>query len=68
MSGSSYADRVAHLRGAAGGLNGAIFLDFGVTVLDDGAADTLTGSQQLDWFFVFNGDTVTDNNDNEEVN
>jgi Ca2+-binding RTX toxin-like protein len=67
-SGSSYADRVAHLRGASGGLNGSNFLVFGVTVIDDGAADTLTGSQQLDWFFVFSGDTVTDNNQNEFVN
>jgi hypothetical protein len=30
--------------------------------------DTLTGSQQSDWFFVFSNDEVTDKNKNEFVN
>jgi Ca2+-binding RTX toxin-like protein len=41
------------------GLNGATILDRGKT-FDDAAADTLTGSTGLDWFFQFNLDTILD--------
>jgi hypothetical protein len=44
-----YAARVGHLR-AGGGLNGTTVLT-GATVLDDGAADTLTGGDGQDWFW-----------------
>jgi hypothetical protein len=49
--------RVAHLRGASGGLNGGFKLVWGNTVKDDGAANILTGGQDviagdLDWFFM----------------
>jgi Ca2+-binding RTX toxin-like protein len=48
-SGSGYADRVAHLTGAAGGLNGPTVLDPNA-VTDDGARDVLTGGLGADWF------------------
>src|SRR5262249_24422764 len=72
-SARDYATRVANLRGTGTGprLNGNVFLKAagpGQTVFDDGAADTLTGSQQLDWFFLFPRDVLTDQNRNEFVN
>jgi Ca2+-binding RTX toxin-like protein len=56
---ASFAARVSHLKGpaaggAAGGLNGAYFLN-DQTTHDDGAADLLTGSAGSD-FFLFNAD------------
>ena len=69
---ADFAARVAHLGGAAGGLNGNVVLRGTATgagpatVRDDGAADVLTGSSGQDWF-LFNqdgdngvADTVTD--------
>ena len=64
-----YTTRVRHLRGdLPGGLNGGVYLTAAPTALspqptvfDDGAADTLTGAQQLDWFIIDVGDTITDN-------
>jgi hypothetical protein len=50
-SGSIYADRVAHLTGTAGGLNGTAFLN-AATVHNDGVKDVLTGGKDLDWFVV----------------
>jgi Ca2+-binding RTX toxin-like protein len=50
-SGSSYADRVAHLTGTAGGLNGPTVLG-PATVPNDGARDVLTGGLGADWFVV----------------
>ena len=52
----SYQERVTHLR-FGGGLNGAITLNAdpsqgAVTVFDDNAADVLTGSAGIDWFFA----------------
>lgn len=53
-SDSSYADRVAHLTGTAGGLNSGVYLQPGTTVYDDEAVDNLTGgATELDWF-VYN--------------
>ncbi len=47
--------------GSATRLNGSFFLKKGTTVLDDAAAmDTMLGSSDLDWFFKFGGDVVTD--------
>ncbi len=68
---SSYANRVSHLSGASGGLNGATFLrgsdvTGGVgnqTVFDSNADDRLTGSQGTDWFMantVLDGSSVKD--------
>ncbi|HKB02850.1 MAG TPA: hypothetical protein VKD90_11565, partial [Gemmataceae bacterium] len=57
----TYAQRVAHLTGTPGGLNGTTYLIKGVTVLDDGkTGDTLTGGLGLDLFFGFVGDRVMD--------
>jgi Ca2+-binding RTX toxin-like protein len=66
-SASSYADRVAHLRGTlAGGLNGSYKLT-SATVKEDNAKDTLKGSSGKDWYLrnrlgatVANRDAVTD--------
>ena len=49
-------ERAAHLR-LGGGLNGAVTLNAvpgsgAVTVFDDNAADMLTGSAGIDWFFA----------------
>jgi Ca2+-binding RTX toxin-like protein len=63
-----YEDRVHALRGdTPGGLNGNVYLNAAPTlfspaptVFDDGAADVLTGAQQLDWFVIDVGDTITD--------
>jgi Ca2+-binding RTX toxin-like protein len=53
-SANSYEDRVAHLTGTAGGLNGSTFLQPGTTVFDDEAIDSLTGgATDLDWY-VYN--------------
>jgi hypothetical protein len=64
---------VANLRGTGSGprLNGDFFLRAtgpGQTVFDDFAADTLTGSQHLDWFFLFPLDVITDTNKDELIN
>ena len=56
-SGSSYADRIAHLTGTAGGLNGGVFLT-AATVPDDGVKDVLTGATGADWFVVSALDTL----------
>jgi hypothetical protein len=70
----TYCQRVAHLTGVAGGINGSFFLrgaGAGQTVFDDQAADKLTGSSGLDLFFAHlcgtDGDTVTDLPTGEQV-
>jgi len=50
-----------------GGLNGAYQLK-STTVLDDGAADSLTGGLGLDWFFAKLADPAKDTNDRDLVN
>jgi Ca2+-binding RTX toxin-like protein len=47
-------ERIAHLNGPTGGLNGNYFLTTkdSATVLDDGAADVLTGGAGADWFIT----------------
>jgi parallel beta-helix repeat protein len=59
----SYGERVRHLLGTlGGGRNGAVHLN-ATTVFDDARADTLTGSQNLDWFFRrLASDLLTDPN------
>jgi Ca2+-binding RTX toxin-like protein len=66
------ANRVAHLSGTAGGLNGSTFLrgsdvSGGVgnqTVFDDNAVDRLTGSQGFDWFMA---NTALDNSTVKDI-
>jgi hypothetical protein len=65
-SGSTYTDRIAHLTGTAGGLNGGTFLVPGVTVADDGVKDVLTGGKGSDWFVAGPADK-TDRKDPEQV-
>jgi hypothetical protein len=55
-SGTTYADRVAHLTGTPGGVNGGIVLDSN-TLTDDGLKDRLTGGKGSDWFVAAATDT-----------
>jgi hypothetical protein len=63
-SGSSYADRIAHLTGTAGGVNGTAGGVNGTTVLsavtvdDDLVKDVLKGAKGKDWFVVSDLDTL----------
>ena len=61
----SYAQRINNLTNG-GGLNGNVTLNTR-TVLDDGAADLLTGAAGLDWFFVGSQDKVTDKHPSEMI-
>ncbi|HWE37329.1 MAG TPA: calcium-binding protein [Isosphaeraceae bacterium] len=63
----TYTQRINNLRNG-GGLNGANKLVFGSTVLNDLAADVLTGGLGLDWFLKDNLDTITDLAASEIVN
>lgn len=59
-SSRTYAERVNNLRdgsGTATRSNGSIFLSVGVTVFNDGDADSLSGNAGTDWFIF---DDVTD--------
>jgi hypothetical protein len=56
-SGSSYADRIAHLTGPAAGANGTTFLNSS-TVHNDGLNDVLKGAKGLDWFVLSTLDTL----------
>ncbi|MBX3413494.1 MAG: S8 family serine peptidase [Pirellulales bacterium] len=61
-SGNTYADRIAHLTGIAGGANGTTYLIPGTTVFDDESIDQLTGGAgDLDWY-IYNllEDVLTD--------
>jgi len=67
-SAADYDTRVARLRGTqSGGLNGSVVLDSS-TLLDDLAADVLTGSSGQDWFLVFGQDDITALKNDEELN
>ncbi len=48
-SASTYAERISHLTGTAGGLNGTTQIS-ATTVQNDGVRDTLTGGTSLDWY------------------
>ncbi len=56
-SASTYADRISHLTGTAGGLNGATQIN-ATTVQVDGIRDTLTGGTNLDWYIHSTGDLL----------
>lgn len=60
-SGNSYALRVSHLL-TGGGLNGTIKLSSATITNDSSAADSLTGSSELDWFFQSANDILVDFN------
>ena len=59
QSTAAYQDRVAQLRGTQPVQGGIVLTSSGPgqTVIDDGAADVLTGASDLDWFFVALGDS-----------
>ncbi len=64
---STYAQRVARIRGTtAGGLNGSYNLN-ALTIIDDLAIDDLWGDANTDWFWAGAGDTVQSTS-GEEVN
>jgi Ca2+-binding RTX toxin-like protein len=63
-----YATRVNDLLGITpGGLNGTTTLNLS-QVSDDGAADTLDGGSELDWFFALGADSVLAPEPTERVN
>jgi hypothetical protein len=72
QSADSYATRFHDINtGTGGGLNGTKKLNFGTTVLSDGAVDTVTGvvsAQALDWFFKGAGDVLKNVQSGEHVN
>jgi hypothetical protein len=70
-SSSTYEDRVAHLGGAAGGLNNdnnLVFSGPDATVFDDRMIDHLNGASDRDWFFAFASDTIHGKHPSETVN
>jgi len=67
QSSDSYATRIAHIKNG-GGLNGSNTLVFGVTVHDDGSANTLIGGVGNDWFFQGSKDTIKNLRKGEQVN
>jgi hypothetical protein len=67
QSADSYATRIGDLKNG-GGLNGTTTLVLGTSVLDDGAANTLTGNEGNDWFFQGAADTIADLQSGETVN
>lgn len=56
----SYAQRINHLRTDSGGKNGNVLLKVGTVQNDAGAADQLTGGNDLDWFFSSISDNLLD--------
>jgi hypothetical protein len=72
QSSASYATRFHDIdTGTGGGLNGTAKLNFGTTVKDDGAGDTVTAaasSKALDWFFQGVGDTLHNVESGEHIN
>src|SRR5271166_914662 len=67
QSSNYYATRISHIK-SGGGLNGANTLVFGVTVHDDGSANTLIGGVGNDWFFKGAVDTIKNRRPGEQVN
>ena len=69
LSSRDYATRVDNIKGTGTGprLNGNFFLQPGVTLFDDGAADELHGEGDMDWFvYTFLQDTAADVEPGEE--
>lgn len=60
-SGGTYASRVAHISGTAGGLNDPYYLQPDVNIFNDGQVDTLFGEGDTDWFiYEFSQDIASD--------
>jgi len=72
QSADSYATRFHDINtGTGGGLNGASKLRFGVTVKDDGSADTVIAADStlaLNWFFQGVGDLLFNVKPGEHIN
>jgi hypothetical protein len=72
QSADSYATRFHDINtGTGGGLNGTSKLQFGTTVKDDGAADTVTGADSavaFNWFFQGAADILFNVKDGEHIN
>jgi uncharacterized repeat protein (TIGR01451 family) len=72
QSADSYTTRFFDINtGTGGGLNGTFKLNFGTTVLDDHAADTLIAAPStvaLDWFFKGTGDVLQNVEPGEHIN
>jgi uncharacterized repeat protein (TIGR01451 family) len=72
QSSDSYAVRFRDIdTGTGGGLNGTARLNFGTSVKDDGAADTVTAAlsaKALNWFFQGAGDTLVNVQTSEHIN
>jgi len=64
QSSDSYLTRIAKI---TAGVSGAKFV-WGTTVLDDGAANTLTGGGGMNWFFKGAHDKITDLQPGEQIN
>lgn len=56
----TYAQRVAHLNTASGGLNGTTLFNNASISNDANTADQLTGAANVDWFFASQGDNLLD--------
>ena len=62
----SYATRISRIKNG-GGLNGSTTLNWGTSVIDDGAADILLGKAGTDWFLEGTNDT-SDAQSGEQIN
>jgi hypothetical protein len=67
QSSNPYALRISHIK-FGGGLNGPNLLAWGVTVHDDGSANTLIDGAGMDWFFAGALDTIKNLKPGEQVN
>ena len=66
ISGALFVDRVAHLTGTPGGVNGPAEVIVGSTVFKDSDIDTITGGLGMDWFvYNFFQDLLNDSGDEE---
>ena len=63
----SYVTRINFIKNG-GGLNGTNTLNLGTTVIDDLAANVLSGGAGNDWFFKGRNDGITDFATGERVN
>jgi uncharacterized repeat protein (TIGR01451 family) len=71
QSADNYTTRFFDINTGSGGLNGTFKLNFGTTVQDDSAADTVTAAASaaaLDWFFKGIGDVLRNVEPGEHIN
>ena len=67
QSSDDFTTRIADIKNG-GGLNGTNVLNLVTTVIDDLAANVLTGGTGNDWFFQGTNDTITDQDGGDQVN